>query len=270
MKTILLIGSTGFIGSELKRKLKKKFKIISVSRKKGFDISDFYVVKKLVNKNIDIIINLSGQISTKKKMLKTIIKGNRNIIRALENEKRKPLIYFFSTTLVYGFSDIKLSEKSKLRPVYEYSKIKRISELDYIKSNLNYKILRVSNVYNEKKAGIINFLINCFISKKKLNITNVNSLRNYIHIDDLTNLIEKMLQKNLKYNIYNIGFQNFSIKEIISAIENKFQIRMNYLNHKIKLKDISSHIIKKPRIFSEVNFSPKVKLEKFIIKAINK
>ncbi len=270
MKTILLIGATGFIGAKLKKKLNKRFKLICVSKKKGFDISNFKKVRNSVNKNIDIIINLSGQISTKKNMLKTIVRGNRNIIKAAKNRKKKPLIYFFSTTLVYGFSNIKLSEKSRLRPVYEYSKIKRISELDYIKSNLNYKILRISNVYNEKKRGIINFLINCFISKKKLNITNINSLRNYIHVDDLTSLISKMLQKNLKFNIYNIGFQNFSIKQIISIIENRFKAKMNYLNKRVKLKDISSQTIKKPKIFSEVNYFPKVKLEKFIIKAINK
>ena len=65
------------------------------------------------------------------------------------------MVYFISTTLVYGFSNKLLNEQSKLAPSLNYSKFKKISELHYLKSNLNFKILRVANVYSSKKNGII-------------------------------------------------------------------------------------------------------------------
>ena len=124
-------------------------------------------------------------------MLNTIVKGNKNIIKALKNKKIKPIVYYISTTLVYGFSNKLLNERSKLNPSLDYSKIKKISELNYLKSNLNFKILRVANVYSLNKNGIIKYLINCFLSRKKLNITNVKAYRNYIHVDDFSNIIKK-------------------------------------------------------------------------------
>ena len=268
MKTVLLIGSSGFLGSHLKKRLKKTYKLICVNRKNQFDISNFKKVKILLNKRIDFVINLSGQVSTKKNMLKTIIRGNENIINVIKNKKIKPVVYFISTTLVYGFSNTLLNEKSKLTPSLSYSKIKKISELHYLKSNLNFKILRLANVYSSKKNGIVKYLINCFLSKKKLNVTNIKAYRNYIHVDDFTNIVKKMLKKKLNHNIYNLGYENFSIQELIKIIETKFKNKLNYKNKNYKLSAISSHKISNPRLLSEIKYSPLVKMKKFLIKEI--
>ena len=268
MKTVLLIGSSGFLGSHLKKRLKKTYKLICVNRKNQFDISNFKKVKILLNRKIDFVINLSGQVSTKKNMLKTIIKGNENIINAIKNKKIKPVVYFISTTLVYGFSNTLLNEKSKLAPSLSYSKIKKISELHYLKSSLNFKILRVANVYSPKKNGIVKYLINSFLSKKKLNVTNIKSYRNYIHVDDFTNIVKKMLRKKLNHNIYNLGYENFSIQELIKIIETKFKSKLNYKNKNYKLSVISSHKISKPKLFSEIRYNPRIKMKKFLIKEI--
>jgi UDP-glucose 4-epimerase len=268
LKTVLLIGSSGFLGSHLRKRLKKTYKLICVNREKKFDIRDFNKVKILLNRKIDFIINLSGQVSNKKNMFNTIVRGNENIINAIKNRKIKPIVYFISTTLVYGFSNKLLNERSKLAPSLNYSKIKKISELHYLKSNLNFKILRVANVYSSKKNGIIKYLINCFLSKKKLNVTNIKSYRNYIHVDDFTNIINKMLRKKLNHNIYNLGHENFSIQGLIKIIETKFKNKLNYINKNYKLSAISSHKISNPRLLSEIKYSPQVKMKKFLIKEI--
>ncbi len=268
MKTVLLIGSSGFLGSHLKKRLKNKYKLICVNRKKQFDIGDFNQVKILLNRKIDFIINLSGQASTKKNMFNTIVRGNENITNVIKNKKIKPMVYFISTTLVYGFSNKLLNEQSKLAPSLNYSKFKKISELHYLKSNLNFKILRVANVYSSKKNGIIKNLINCFLYKKKLNVTNIKSYRNYIHVDDFTNIVDKMLRKKLHHNIYNIGYENFSIHELIKIIETKFKNKLIYNNNNCKLSEISSHKISNPRLLSEINYNPQIKMKKFLIKEI--
>ena len=270
MKTVLLIGSSGFLGSHLKKRLKKTYKLICVSGRKQFDIRDFDKVKILLNRKIDFIINLSGQMSTKKNMFDTIIRGNENIINAIKNKKIKPIVYFISTTLVYGFSNKLFNEKSKLAPSLNYSKFKKIAELHYLKSNLNFKILRVANVYGAAKNGIAKHLVNFFLSKKILNIENIKSYRNYIHVDDFTNIVNKMLRKKLNHKIYNLGYENFSVQELIKIIETKFKNKLNYKNKNYKLTANSSHKISNPKLLSEIKYSPRVKMKKFLIKEIQK
>ena len=88
-KKILLIGSTGYIGSKLKKILSKKYKIIAPNKKK-LDISKLSNLKKFVKNNIHYIINLSGQVSNNSKLMKrVIINGNKNIIKLCCDKKIK-------------------------------------------------------------------------------------------------------------------------------------------------------------------------------------
>ena len=58
MKTVLLIGGYGKIGSKFREKFKKKYKIISIKKNKKFDITNFKTFNKLhQTKNIDVVIN---------------------------------------------------------------------------------------------------------------------------------------------------------------------------------------------------------------------
>lgn len=263
MKTILIIGSNGYIGSGLKKNLKKYYKLICPSRKSGFDITNFKKLSKIFKKDIDIVINLSGQNSSKSILAKTIIKGNQNIIRIVKNQK-KPIIYYISSTLVYGYSSKSVSEKSSTKPVSNYAKFKLKGENLFLKSNLNYKILRLSNVYSIKKNNFINNMINANGRSKKLFVNNINSYRNYIHLNDVTMIMTKMIEKNLKYQVYNIGHENLTIKQIIKVIDKKTKKKINFIDKKIKKKLDSSHKLKKCKIYKEIKFYPKLSFNKFL------
>jgi hypothetical protein len=77
-----------------------------------------------------------------------------------------------------------------------------------------------------------------------------------------------MLKKKLNHNIYNLGYENFSIQELIKIIETKFKSKLNYKNKNYKLSAISSHKIRIPKLFSEIQYNPRVKMKKFLIKEI--
>ncbi len=105
-KTILIIGSTGFIGLKLKKKLSKNYKLININKSIGLDITQNEIFNKFSNQKIDFILNLSGQNNLDYRIMKkTIINGNQNIINFCKN--KKTLVYYFSTSLVYGYSTIK-------------------------------------------------------------------------------------------------------------------------------------------------------------------
>ena len=163
-KKILILGSSGFIGKRLSLKLKKKFIIFNSINKKN----SFEKIKKFLIKNkIKYIINL---VNNNRQKIK-IIKYNTNLLNIIKNCDIK--IIFFSTSLIYGFTNKPLDERAKIKPFNNYTRNKSSIERLYKNSKMNYKIIRLSNVYEDefKKKGIFKNLINCV--KKKIFILNL-------------------------------------------------------------------------------------------------
>jgi dTDP-4-dehydrorhamnose reductase len=263
-RKILIIGSYGYIGKKLKKELNKKFNLI-IPNKKKLDITKINDLKSYIRDDIHCIINLSGQIDNNHKLMKKIIiDGNKNIIKLCDNKKIK--VYFISTSLVYGYSVDKKRENSKKTPLDNYSKYKLKAEKHYIFSKANYTILRLCNIYNGKKKGLIKNISNYIYNNKKIFLTNSNAYRNYIYLDDLVNIISEMLDTKLKHRIYNIGFENIKLFDIFKQLNKKLKICINYIDQKKSLKKIPSQIISNTRIFKEINYRPKVKIQNYLIK----
>ena len=232
------------------------------------DITNINKLKNFVNNNIHFIINLSGQISNNPKLMKkVIINGNRNLIKICNDKKIKILL--ISTSLIYGYSNKNKNENSSTKPIDHYSKYKLEAEKEYIKSNTNYLILRLCNIYNGKKNGIVKNITNCIIKNKKLFITNSQVFRNYMHIEDLIKILYKILDKKLKYSIYNIGFENIKLIELMNKLNKKFKIRIDYFDKKMKLNKIPSQKISYCKIFNEIKYKPKFKIQNYLIKKVN-
>ena len=181
-------------------------------------------------------------------MHETIIKGNTNIIKDIKKLKERPKIFYISTTLVYGFSNKILDESSKTNPSSKYAKFKKRGEELFLKSNLDYKILRLANVYDRDKKGIVKNIINSIIKKTKLEVTNLNASRNYIHVKDLSKIILRMLERRLKFRLYNVVNENLTINQIIEFIEKRFKIKADIYNYNNNLKLLSSQKIKRGKI----------------------
>ena len=61
-------------------------------------------------------------------------------------------------------------------------------------TNLNYKIIRLSNVYDDKldKKGLFKNIKDCLQNKTHyISFNDINIYRNFIHIYDVCNLFEK-------------------------------------------------------------------------------
>jgi nucleoside-diphosphate-sugar epimerase len=127
-------------------------------------------------------------------------------------------------------------------------------------------------VITKKKNRLIPQVINNLNIKKKIIINNPNNIRNFCHIDDITNAINISIKKNIKNKIINIGFnKNYKIIDVVKKItkilkrkKNSVIISKNFNKNFESYKIIPS--IKRAKLL--LKWDPKINLEDGIKKTI--
>jgi NADH dehydrogenase len=141
---ILLIGSTGYLGSELTEKLKSAgFDFTVLLRKKIPGFNGRYLLGDLLDKsflfenirNFDLIIDLAAVIRTiNKERYSENTRGLSNLIAAMEHNNVKRLIYIST-------QNVNLSAKGP------YATSKEACEKILMSTGLEYMIIRPSIIY---------------------------------------------------------------------------------------------------------------------------
>jgi nucleoside-diphosphate-sugar epimerase len=242
-KKILIFGGSGFIGHNLILKLlKKNFIITSVSRKKDqtyninnknltnikCDVSKKKLLKEKITTNFDYVINLSGNIDHKKKAetIRTHYIGCKNILNFVTKKNIKLFIQIGSS-LEYGNVPSPQKETSTCKPnsIYGLAKLKASNYIKKFikKKNFSIIILRLYQVYGpyQKFDRLIPQVIKACLKDKKFKCSDGSQLRDFIYIDDLIDLIEKIIKKNKnRFKIFNVGYgKPFKVKKIIEVIK---------------------------------------------------
>ncbi len=195
------------------------------------------------------------------------VKKTKKFINECIKKKIKNFI-FLSSSNVYKDTNKKKIENSKIKLSYiqnNYGKTKFLIERFLISKKKNFQnliILRLFNIvgytdsfkYSEKKIDknlrIFPLIFKKIIKKRYIPIyvKNRNNRliypkRDYLHINDLLNLIIKIIKKLHKFNkkeIYNVGMGiNYSLNEILTLISEKLPKKMKK-NLKLRHKKISS------------------------------
>lgn len=308
MKTILITGGCGFIGSNLCKKLIINNKIICVDNlntgfinniKELLSNNNFkYINHNIINpllieENIDEIYHLACPASPPKYKidpiytLKTIFIGTMNLLE-LAKEKNAKILYT-STSEIYGESTISpQNEKYRgnvntigIRSCYDEGK--RVGEtlmIEYFnKYNINIKIARIFNTYGPNMdindGRVITNFINQIISNKDITVYgNGTQTRSFCYIDDQINGLVKLMDSN--YNLpINIG-NPYEIK-IIDLIYILFDIFNKDFNINIKSKIVYKPLPsddptqRKPDITLAkeiLGWEPKISLNEGLIKTI--
>ncbi len=229
---VLITGSSGFLGEELKKLLsKKKYNCNFLVRKNKKKLNHFYCplqnhknLIKIVNKlKPDVIVNLAAEVNFKKKT-KNMYNVNSKPLKIFSNYcfKEKKYLIQSSGTLVNG--DHKLySHKTKLKPINHYGKSKLLAEKYIIKSKCAFAILRFGGIYGEKgpsHLGINNFIRNAIKGKSQQFTGNPRSKRNYIYVRDAAKIIKKCIDKKI-CGIFYAGGQVLTFAEMIKKINSK-------------------------------------------------
>tara|TARA_Y100001958_G_C21245523_1_gene575244 strand:+ start:4288 stop:5088 length:801 start_codon:yes stop_codon:yes gene_type:complete len=250
-----IFGSTGFIGKELSYHLKKKGKEVFLPNKK----------KIKFKRNLGNVIYCVGSDDWQKKTIKGFFSNFGHLQQIVFNNNFKSLV-FLSTTRLYintnsTAEDSDLAINSQRSNDY-YNILKIASESLLLKLNKKIKILRLSNVFgfNYKSPLLLPSIIRNSLKRGVVEITiSQNSTKDYVHIDDVMQMIFK-IQKKSEYNIYNIASgKNVSIKKILNILKKKTNCKIILKNQKKKIYEPKINI---KRIQREFKFKPKFILER--------
>ena len=225
MNTIAINGYKSFIAKNFLKKYKKIYKIIHYKK----DINNLKEFKKFSIKNqfshFIFFAGLNRQKCSldKTKCLKTNYLSVKETVNYFNTLSNRPYLIFISTSHIYGNSKKNLKEVSKPKPKNLYAKLKLRSE-NYIKKNYSkYCILRLFNVYgqDQPQSYFIPDMINKI--KKKQRIIIDKSVRDFVHVDEVSNIINFMIKKNI-FSIFNAGSgKGYSLKYVINKIGKKIK-----------------------------------------------
>ena len=276
MRTIIVTGGSGFIGTNLVNFLiKKKYRVINIDkltysshksviklRNKGnykffkIDINNKKKLEKIIKRfKPKCIFNLAAEthvdrsIDGPKNFIQTNINGTFNLLECLRSLKKtnyNPKLVHISTDEVYG--DIKSNYKSKENDKYEpsspYSASKASADhlvKSYIRTyKINAVISNCCNNYGPYQfpEKLIPKMIANIINNKELPIyAKGKNSREWIHVNDHCEALLMLYLKGKNGENYNIGSgKNLSNVQLVNKILKIFKKNKIFIGNKVRIK----------------------------------
>ena len=256
MSNILLTGATGFIGSNILKKIRLDNNVFiiqrAVSKKKIKKTKNIKVItfkdyntlsKKLKKIKVDTVIHCATHYKKKhyQKDINKFIQSNillGNII--LENIKELNAKKFINFSTTWEDSDNIENNPKNLYAAYKKSFNCIIQYYKKYFPNIKYIDLMIVDTFgeNDKRKKLINTIKKNYIQKKVTKIISKKLYLNLINVEDIVDAVQIILRNNIetgKYILKNSIY--FNIFELIKYI-NKNN------DKKIKIKWLSNTLIK--------------------------
>lgn len=221
-KIILIAGGTGLIGRYLSTRLQKKgyrIRILTRNKNKLSDTvfywdPDKHEIDESALSGVDVIVNLAGAgISDKlwtrryrDKIYNSRILATRLLANTVATGNYKPKLWINASAIGYygNRPGEKLDELSESGTDF-LSKVCRDWEaetLKVIRENIPVSVIRIGIVLSKKGGGLPKFLLPVKFGFDIL-FGNGSIPFNWIHITDLSEIIEALIRNDIKPDIYN-------------------------------------------------------------------
>ena len=256
MKTIIITGSNGFIGSNLVDALSQKYKLILLLRNKN----NLKKINYVFNKNISLkFFKNNNELSIILKKIKAswLIHCATHYVKQHNSHDITKIITSnieFGTILLDNLNIMGVKNFINFSTIWEnydgikdnsnnlYSASKQAFEkiINYYQDNnkkINFYKLIISDTYGrkDKRKKLINILKKNISNKKEMTIISKNLFVNLLNIDDIISGIHTLLGNNIKPGKYNMINKNkFNIGRLINQIEKKikFKLKIKWLSSK--------------------------------------
>ena len=224
MKSILITGGTGLIGTKLYKFLKEKhFNVIVLTRRESLSIEnkDFVLwdpEKNILDtnkiENMDCVINLAGESidgsrwtnKYKKRIMDSRVISTRFLFTKLKSLKNKPKV-LVSASAVGCYHEDTLNEQdetSDLNHNFLGDVVKKweFESRKFEDIGIKTSILRIGVVLS-KEGGMLRKLYPLFLLGLGVPIGSGKQILSWVHIDDMVAIIFKCINENLS-GIFNI------------------------------------------------------------------
>jgi len=294
IKSVLVTGGAGYVGSVLVPKLLKKgyqVKVVDLFMYgenvldrvkddpklkliKG-DIRDSLMLAKEL-KDVDAVIHLACISNDPSYELdpdlgKSINYDATKKLIDLSKELGVKRFVYASSSSVYGIKEEEsVTEDLKLEPLTDYSKYKALAEEYLLKQRAPgfvVLVLRPATVcgYSPRlRLDLsVNILTNSAVNKGKITVFGGEQKRPNIHIEDMTDLYVKTLEypdEKIDGKIFNAGYDNMKMKDIADTVKKVVTDKMG--KHDLKIEttptnDNRSYHVSSEKIKKELGFVAK-------------
>lgn len=287
MKTIVLTGATGFIGSHFFEKYQEKYKIICISLR-NIDVDQINF------ENVDAVVHMAGIAHSKGVDPKDYLKTNTELtIKIAEKAKQSGVRHFvfLSTIKVFGNDGLIvnqpqiLTENTPINPVDPYGTSKALAEKGLLSiegPGFNVAFIRPSMVYGPRVRGNMRLLLKLVQQSFILPFDYDMNQRSVVSVANLLHLLDRVIQSDARGIYLAYDGRGLSIKEIIENICKglnrkviNFQIPvfvfkgLCLLNKGIMNRLFGSLVVKQLSGFSEIGYSPVQTSEEGIVEMCN-
>ncbi len=305
---VLVTGGAGYIGTHVVEKLLDNGYKVRI-----FDNCMFGTdpIKDLVkNKNVELIkadigelakllkafegveyvVHLAGLVGdpacsvNKELTLKNNIIAT-NVVKELAKHNKVKKFIFASSCSVYGSSEEKVNEKSKLNPVSLYAQTKIDSEKAILadkSKDLHPVILRFSTVFGHSRRPRFDLVVNLFTAQAYndgvITVKGSNQWRPFVYVGDLARAILKVIKApigKVDRQVFNVGDDKLNytignlanvVKDIVIFDKNKIKVKLNIDDN---INDKRNYFVSFSKIKTVLNFSTKTSLEDGIKEMVN-
>lgn len=184
---------------------------------------------------------------------------------------------YASTSSVYGVSNEKdVTEEHPLVPLTLYNKFKGMCEpylFKHTDNNFEGVIFRPATVCGYaprlRLDVSVNILTHHAYFNKKIKVFGGSQLRPNLNIKDYCEVVECLIKadvEKIKNQIFNVGYENYSIQELAEMVKDVVTERFNTPIdiENVKSDDTRSYHINSDKIFKVLNFRPKYSIKEAI------